>query len=34
VLKRDPTFADTANRAERVRARGGRAIRAAADDDI
>jgi len=34
VLKRDPTFADTVSRADRVRARGGRAIRAAADDDI
>jgi pilus assembly protein FimV len=34
VLKRDPTFADTVHRAERVRARGGRAIHAAVDDDI
>jgi len=33
VLKRDPTFADTATRAERLRARGGRAVHAA-DDDI
>jgi tetratricopeptide (TPR) repeat protein len=32
VLKRDPTFADTANRAERLRARGGRASHA--DDDL
>lgn len=33
VLKRDPTFADAALRAERLRARGGRATHAA-DDDI
>jgi tetratricopeptide (TPR) repeat protein len=33
VLKRDPTFADAALRAERLRARGGRANHAA-DDDV
>ena len=32
VLKRDPTFADAATRAERLRARGGRATHA--HDDI
>jgi tetratricopeptide (TPR) repeat protein len=32
VLKRDPTFADAATRAERLRARGGRAIHAPDDD--
>jgi tetratricopeptide (TPR) repeat protein len=36
VLKRDPSFADTAIRAERLRARGGRAGHAghARDEDI
>ena len=36
VLKRDPSFADAAARAERLRARGGRAGHAshAHDDDI
>ena len=33
VLKRDPRFADTANRSERLRARGGRALHSH-DDDI
>jgi tetratricopeptide (TPR) repeat protein len=33
VLKRDPSFADTAGRAERLRARGGRAVHSH-DDDI
>ena len=33
VLKRDPSFADAAGRAERLRARGGRAMHAQ-DDDI
>jgi len=32
VLKRDPNFADTAVRAERLRARGGRAQHARDDD--
>ena len=33
VLKRDPSFADTAARADRLRARGGRAMHPQ-DDDI
>jgi pilus assembly protein FimV len=34
VIKRDPSFADAVARAERLRARGGRAVRTHDDDDL